>query len=232
MSRFVFVSYSRKDKKLMQPVARALRGTFDQVYVDVTETKPGTKWQQTIDDALKSADLIVLFWCRHAATSPAVKREYELGLSNSKAIMPLLLDTTPLPKCLEVFEWVDFRDLFASSHPSRLRVVIRWVTRTVFGVLLLGSLIIYSFPSRSKPINERDIGATKAGTTKVGAPEGPPHRISLGISWNEVLAVATVIILLILLFGWIALKFSQARNNAATIAARFKLEIDKRGFAH
>jgi hypothetical protein len=118
MPASVFVSYSHQDLDLVQPVVSMLRGFVGLVFHDVTGIKPGSIWEAEIGKALASTELVVLFWCTHSARSAQVKHEYETALSGAKDILPILLDSTPLPTELRKFQWVDFQRLVGRRHES------------------------------------------------------------------------------------------------------------------
>ena len=130
MPASIFVSYSHEDIGLVQPVVRLLRATEDLVFQDLDSIKPGRKWRREIEEALYTAQLVILFWCYHSSRSAEVRREYEFALTTGKDVLPVLLDTTPLPEPLNEFQWVDFRLLVGSTHRS-YRPSWRWVIRVV-----------------------------------------------------------------------------------------------------
>ena len=134
----IFVSYSRQDVGLVQPVVRLLRATMGLVFQDLDSIEPGRRWRQEIEEALHAAQLFVLFWCYHSSRSAEVKKEYELALTMDKKILPLLLDTTPLPQQLNEFQGIDFQQAVSSAHRSYRR----WVISTVVSVLIIGLLAI------------------------------------------------------------------------------------------
>src|SRR5262249_22434979 len=130
----IFVSYSHLDVSLVLPVVRLLRGTKDLVFQDLNNIRPGTKWRQEIEEALYSAQLVILFWCYHSSRSTEVRTEYELALTTGKELLPVLLDTTPLPEKLKEFQWVDFRRLVGFAHRSNKR---RIITAGIFVLMAL-----------------------------------------------------------------------------------------------
>jgi TIR domain len=196
----VFISYSHKDRKLVQPVVALLRGTVASVFHDVNEIRPGKKWRHEIQAALRAVDLVVLFWCVHSSRSEEVKKECTLALSCAKDVMPLLLDSTPLPAELRVFEWVDFRDLVGRVHRSDERVVERliqkpirvilvfcgslllvgwaltriavppWYTATVLGSLAVLSLLVFAFLARRR----HPVDLATPGADRYYLPENDP----------------------------------------------------------
>jgi hypothetical protein len=118
MAKSLFVSYSHKDETYVTPVVYLLRGAVNFVFHDRTNIRPGNNWRQVIDEALLNCDLFVLFWCAHAKNSREVKAEYEKAISSQKQLMPVLLDSTPLPDALSRYQWADFRKLAYWGHLS------------------------------------------------------------------------------------------------------------------
>jgi hypothetical protein len=116
MADSIFISYSHKDQKLVEPVVGILRATVRSVFHDVVSITPGKKWEQSVREAIARCDLVVVFWCEHAANSEEVKKEWEFAISESKDLLPLLLDATPLPQVLTQYQWIDFRTLALRKH--------------------------------------------------------------------------------------------------------------------
>jgi hypothetical protein len=134
MPTSVFVSYSHKDSKLVQPIVGILRGAVNSVFHDVVAITPGKKWEQSIKGAIAECNLVVVFWCTHSAISDEVRKEYEFAISESKNLMPLLLDKTPLPGKLREYQWVDLRELGLRKHGLRLQWVVMRPLRCILAV--------------------------------------------------------------------------------------------------
>jgi hypothetical protein len=112
----VFISYSHADAFLVAPVVALLRVNNSFVFQDITGIKPGKKWRREIDDALNKADLVVVFWCDHANKSDLVKIEWSSAVHQEKDLLPLLLDSTPLPPELAQYQWIDFQKVIGANH--------------------------------------------------------------------------------------------------------------------
>jgi hypothetical protein len=145
----IFVSYSHQDAGLVKPVVGLLRATKDLVFQDVDGVTPGTKWRPQIEEALGVAHLIVLFWCYHSSRSAEVRKEYESALSTGKDVLPVLLDATPLPKELNEFQWVDFRQFVGLGHRSFKRRLA--TAAAAVSVLMVGLLALVILP-REAPV--------------------------------------------------------------------------------
>jgi len=146
MPASIFVSYSHKDVGLVQPVVRLLRATEDLVFQDLDGIKPGRKWRREMEEALYTAQLFILFWCYHSSRSAEVRKEYQLVLTTGKDVLPVLLDTTPLPQQLNEFQWVDFRHLVGSAHRSYRH----WATLTVVLMVMVGFSLFFARPPLSQ----------------------------------------------------------------------------------
>jgi hypothetical protein len=114
----VFVSYSHADASLVSPVVKLLRVNKSLVFQDADTIQPGKRWQGEIAKALAGSHLVVVFWCTHASRSNEVSREWQAAIGQKKDLLPLLLDTTPLPPELAEFQWIDFRGTVGASHSS------------------------------------------------------------------------------------------------------------------
>jgi hypothetical protein len=148
----IFVSYSRQDAGLVKPVVGLLRATKDLVFQDVDSVMPGMRWRPQVEEALRVAHLIVLFWCYHSSRSAEVRKEYELALSTGKDVLPVLLDATPLPRELNEYQWVDFREFVGLGH----RFLKRWLAITAAAsVLMVGFLGVMVFLERDIPTEVR-----------------------------------------------------------------------------
>ena len=103
--RRAFISYSRKDAALVSPIAATLKA-LGPVFID-QDIAPGARWRVELETALEVADLMFLFWCDHSAASAEVAAEYTQAIAARKAIVPLLMDRTPLAEHLQPYQYVD-----------------------------------------------------------------------------------------------------------------------------
>ncbi len=114
----VFVSYSHADAALVAPVVRLLRVNRSLVFQDTDRILPGKRWRDEIAKALGESNLVVVFWCHHAFRSNEVSKEWRAAIELDKDLLPLLLDSTPLPSELRDFQWIDFRGTVGANHDA------------------------------------------------------------------------------------------------------------------
>jgi hypothetical protein len=112
----VFVSYSRQDAPLVQGLLGFYRAIDVRLFRDEDSIKPGQKWRIEIDAALEQCDVIMVFWCGHAAQSSEVRSEYERAISLDKRIVPVLIDHTALPVNLGQYQGIDLRATLSEHH--------------------------------------------------------------------------------------------------------------------
>lgn len=112
----VFISYSRRDKPLVEALVAFLRGADIPVFRDEDSIPSGVKWRAHISTAIAKSKLIYVFWCEHSAESEEVRWEYETGIAGAKRIVPVLITSAPLPTQLGQFNGIDLRLFFERSH--------------------------------------------------------------------------------------------------------------------
>lgn len=116
MKLTIFISYSHQDVSLVTPIVRLLRATEGLVFLDADSIKPGKKWQQELTKGLETAKLVVVFWCNHSGQSAEVQKEYAAAIAAGKDLLPVLLDSYPVPDDLAEFQWIDFREIVGPAH--------------------------------------------------------------------------------------------------------------------
>ena len=106
----VFVSYSRADRQRVIGLASLLEAMGHEVFMDQRSILPGRRWKAELEKALASSAVLMVFWTRHAARSQWVRREYETFDESfpERLLVPVLGDTTALPKTLRAHQHADF----------------------------------------------------------------------------------------------------------------------------
>lgn len=142
----VFVSYSRRDEHLVQPLAALLgAATGDAVFLDVTSIRPGQIWSNKIETALHQARVFIVCWCCHSRRSAAVAQEIwnAINLGARKRLVPVLFCSAPLPESLAPLQWIDMRGHIAHKCEVRGHDELQrqtWNTRPLFRLPTFSSL--------------------------------------------------------------------------------------------
>jgi hypothetical protein len=215
----IFVSYSHQDIGLVQPVVRLLRATEDLVFQDLDSIQPGKRWRREIAEALDAAQLFILFWCYHSSRSVEVRKEYELALTTGKDVLPVLLDTTPLPEQLNEFQRVDFRHLVGSAHRSYRR----WIILAVMFVVMAGLSFLFILPQTWLPSQTQPPAQTRPPAQirpPTQRPPGPPPPAARRPPEADTLVFAlTLLILFVATVGaLVTWRVRKARRRQARAA--------------
>lgn len=107
MKHSVFISYSRKDKAIVNPLVELLKTVNSEVFRDEDSIKPGELWEMVIEKTIDSAEKILVFWSDNSAVSEYVEKEYSQAIALEKLVVPILLDSTPLCTPLTKYKWID-----------------------------------------------------------------------------------------------------------------------------
>lgn len=105
----VFVSYSRRDACIVTPIVQIMRAVGVGVFHDIDSIPFGKRWRPVIEDSIHNATIVLVFWCAHSCESVEVRKEWELAIHAEKAVVPVLLDDTPLIEQLAEFQALDLR---------------------------------------------------------------------------------------------------------------------------
>lgn len=106
----IFISYSRADRQRVAGLASLLEALEHDVFMDQRSIRPGKRWKEKLEEALQAADVLLVFWTRHAARSDWVRWEYESFETQfpGRLLVPVLGDTTLLTERLQARQHSDF----------------------------------------------------------------------------------------------------------------------------
>jgi hypothetical protein len=77
----IFVSYSRRDKVVVESYRLAQIARGDEVFMDTYSIRTGENWQAALANAIAEADIFQLFWSANSAVSENVKDEWEYAMT-------------------------------------------------------------------------------------------------------------------------------------------------------
>ena len=96
MNHDVFISYSSQDKEAAQAICHILEQNEIRCWMAPRDIPAGAEYGDLIDEAIKSATIVVVLFSETAATSLWVKGELNIAFEEQKVIIPFRLDKTPL----------------------------------------------------------------------------------------------------------------------------------------
>ena len=92
----VFISYTRDDTPLVEPLEQALKARHFTVWRDQHSVYGGVNWPRLIGEAIRDHDAVVLCWSAKSSRSHFVEMEWSIALALKKVIIPYRLDGTNL----------------------------------------------------------------------------------------------------------------------------------------
>ena len=106
----IFISYSSKDRKIVEQVHETLIN-LDNLYVWRDQTRLRTDWSREIAEALAESDVLCLMWSKNSKASEWVKHEWLTARALEKQIILILFPNAPkLPAPLNYLHGVHLEE--------------------------------------------------------------------------------------------------------------------------
>lgn len=111
----VFVSYSRRDEAVARGLIEALRGRHFSIVGDPRDLQAGESWQDTTEEAIRSADAVIVLIASGGAPTKYQEHEWSCTLESywadrSKLLIPVLIGDAPLPSFVARFQALRLAD--------------------------------------------------------------------------------------------------------------------------
>jgi TIR domain len=116
----IFISYSRRDKPLVELITGLLSMSLNEHWIDTSNLVEGRYFPEQIKAAIEECDTFLLIWSVHAAQSEWVAKELKHALDLDKLILPILVDDTPLPTAIATIH--SFKSPLAASFLERFNI--------------------------------------------------------------------------------------------------------------
>ena len=107
----VFLSYASQDDAYAKSLEQELTKHEITVWRDQQSLQAGQDWPKALGEAIADHDSFLLLWSIHAQESTFVNKEWNSAFAQNKPIIPVQLDTTPLPHSLQSVHSLEGQDL-------------------------------------------------------------------------------------------------------------------------
>jgi hypothetical protein len=97
----LFVSYSHKDRKRVEPIVSVIEDLGRKVWIDRTDITGQTGWAGQIVRAIRDSRAVVLMASPNSYGSDQVVRELYLAMNHKKTIVPIEIEAADLPDELQ-----------------------------------------------------------------------------------------------------------------------------------
>lgn len=116
----IFISYSRQDKETVDMICKRLDDNNISYFRDIFDITISSTFTEALADAILSCKLVLFIASKHSFASSYTSKEVTFAYQNHIAIMPLLVDNTPMPTHLQ-FMFSDVQCMrLAESSTTRL----------------------------------------------------------------------------------------------------------------
>ncbi len=119
----IFISYAHANSEDVLEVIKKLTDAGLTVWYDAF-IKPGSDWDESIENAIKSSDVVLVFLSKAANDSKNVKQEYSFAIDQQKTIIPIFLESVEAPFRLRLnqsFYFTENKNLAIQNLTLRLQ---------------------------------------------------------------------------------------------------------------
>jgi hypothetical protein len=163
----IFISYSRKDVSAMRRIAFHLRDMGLKIWVDNEKLIPGTTaWEESIENAIKNAFIIIVILSPDSKSSEWVRREITYADQFNKRIFPVLVrgaEESSLPIRLITRQYIDLRTDDEAGLDA-LSAAIKFYIEEKQTLEMKRPLSIYQIDDPSHSTQQTDPKTQKTGT--------------------------------------------------------------------
>jgi len=129
MAQLAFISHNSRDKEVAREVALFLTTEGVNVWFDEWNIAAGDSIVREVNFALERCTHFILIWSANAAGSPWVGQEAEATVkrgieSGVPRIIPVVLDTTPLPPLVSAIRYIRFGGGTEQDRRNIVRAVV------------------------------------------------------------------------------------------------------------
>jgi hypothetical protein len=104
----IFFSYSRDDSEFVLTLAKNLRQSGANIWLDQMDIKPGTRWDKSVETALENSTTLLVILSKKSVESTNVMDEVSFALEENKTVVPVLLEECDIPFRLRRLQFADF----------------------------------------------------------------------------------------------------------------------------
>ena len=116
---YVFISYAKEDRPVVERLSNALRDNGFSVWWD-QELTPGKEFTKEITDKLYGADAIIVLWSKISTEKEWVKSEADVGLERD-VLLPIFLDEVELKPPFRLRHAVDLIGWNGNTSQSKFK---------------------------------------------------------------------------------------------------------------
>lgn len=129
MNHDIFISYSRKDSKIVDEFVGRLEAEGFRIWIDRDGIESGDAFKRVIVRAIKESAIVFFFSSEYSNTSPWTAKEINIAVHYDKPIIPIKLDKTVYNDEVEFdlvsLDYIDYTEL--AMRPAMMEKLVRTV---------------------------------------------------------------------------------------------------------
>jgi hypothetical protein len=118
-----FFSYSRQNSEFVIKLATDLKNAKVNVWLDQTDIVPGSRWDDSIQNALNESRGLLVVLSGDSVQSQNVMDEVSFAISNGKRIVPLMIESCSVPFRLDRYQRIDFTGDYNTAFQQLLKTL-------------------------------------------------------------------------------------------------------------
>lgn len=119
----IFFSYSRQDTEFTLRLAKDLRKTGLETWVDQLDIPAGEHWDWSIEQALEQCEYFLPVLSPDAVSSRNVMDELSFAIEERKRILPILAKNCKLPFRVRRIQYLDFTNIYIDALSSLVNII-------------------------------------------------------------------------------------------------------------
>ncbi len=121
----IMISYSRKDEGFAERIERDLTAEGHRIWRDTNSIPGSADWDIAIQHGIDSSSLVIVVVSGESIKSKWVRRELIYAETQSKPILPLLIEQITLPPILVTTNYISFLKDYTQSFAELCRQLVR-----------------------------------------------------------------------------------------------------------
>ncbi|MEL6408211.1 MAG: toll/interleukin-1 receptor domain-containing protein, partial [Chloroflexota bacterium] len=130
----IFISHATTDDAFVNLLENELSIAGFATWIDHNDMPPGVNWVSYLEKMLKECDLMILVCSKASVESTYVQFEWHTFFNMGKKIIPVVIETCPIPPFLSTLHQIDFRKgwCWKENVNTLIKILMEHVKITLF----------------------------------------------------------------------------------------------------
>jgi len=116
----IFIAHSSLDTGFAKTLARDMKQSGVDVWIDVIDIAPNTDWNASIQEALARSHYLLVIWSKSSVISPEVLAEVFQSKSENRQIIQVFKEDCKRPAQFDRLQSIDFQQAYDEAFENLL----------------------------------------------------------------------------------------------------------------